>query len=119
MPRTIDITPVTPAARRRRLVTGLVFVALGSVLLARSFGLPVPERWWALLLLIPALPSLARAWAEVTRGELALALRSLVPAFVLWALTLVFLLNLDWSYAWPALLIYAGISMLIPRRENA
>lgn len=112
----IDITPDRPADHRRGLTGGLVMITLGLVFLGRSLGWPVPENWWALFILIPAVPGLVRAIALLGSGRGVEAFRAFGSSLVLVIVAAAFLLNLDWSRVWPAFLILAGVSMLLPKR---
>lgn len=113
----IDVTPVDPKERRRGLTSGLVLVTLGLVFLGQSLGWPVPANWWALFILIPAIPSVVNAIGFARDGKGWDALRALRPALVFLLVAGVFLLNLDWSKIWPVFLIFAGVSMLLPRKD--
>ncbi|MGZ3701164.1 MAG: hypothetical protein ACXWSD_05245, partial [Bdellovibrionota bacterium] len=107
---TIDITPEQkPEQRRRGLTGGLIMVGLGCLFLAKGSGVPVPENWWAFFVLLPAIPYLARAWADFSRGEVSAAFRPFLKAMMFVAISAAFLLNLDWERVWPVFLIFAGV----------
>jgi hypothetical protein len=104
------------AARREAMygwagpsIGGVVLVILGLVLLAQNMGLDVPDRWWALLLLIPAIGSLVaaiRAWRGGAAGTETLI--GLVAAAIFTVLALALFFGVEWGALWPVVLILAG-----------
>ena len=93
-----------------------ILIAIGLVYLFRHMGVHVPDDWWAIFILIPAVASLVRAWQVYVRDGLSgEAARALLGGLVLVAITLVFLLGLhvDWGLLWPVLLILIGIGALV------
>lgn len=80
---TYNVNPATSRERRRGLTGGLVLISLGLVFLGHSLGWPVPENWWAVFLLIPAVPSLVRGAALFRNGRSLAALRALTSSLVL------------------------------------
>lgn len=99
---------------------GLVVVIVGVVFLGRNAGWFGEDwdfgNWWALFILIPAFGTLAGAWRTYQTngnrlsGDVA---RTLMMGLVLLAVTVIFLLELDWGKVWPVLLIIVGIGMLL------
>ena len=47
-------------------VGAIVLILIGALLLAENFGLRLPERWWALFLLIPATGAVVAAIRHCT-----------------------------------------------------
>ena len=97
-------------------VLGFVVVAVGAVFLARNFGLyfPLPDRWWAIFILIPAggaLVSAARAYSVDGRlssrviGAATVGLLLLVTAMILY-------LDLEWDKFWPVMVIIVGLAII-------
>jgi hypothetical protein len=90
-------------------IGGVVLVVLGLVLLGRNMGLEVPDRWWALLLLIPAIGSLVaaiRSWRGGGSGTETLV--GLVAAAIFTVLALALFFGVEWGALWPVVLILVG-----------
>lgn len=94
-------------------LAALILIVIGVGLLLQNFGFGLPHRWWALLLLLPAVGSLIaaiRAWrAEQASRETWAALIS-GGIFVVLALALFF--GIDWGLFWPLLLVLIGVGLL-------
>jgi hypothetical protein len=95
-------------------IGGAILVAIGAVLLAGQFGYELPERWWAALLLIPAVGSLVAAIRQFRADDRVShrVLGSLVAGIVFLALAGAVYFGLDWSVLWPALLIIVGLGII-------
>jgi hypothetical protein len=99
---------------------GAVVIIIGVIFLGQNLGWwsGSLDNWWALFILIPAIGSLAEAWREYVAngrrfgGGVA---RSLVIGLLLVFVTVVFLLELDWAYIWPVVLILIGAGLLLGR----
>lgn len=95
-------------------IGALVLVILGGGLLLQNLGYPMPERWWALLLLLPAVAALVgaiRAYrASGTTPDTIMALAS-GAIFTLLALALFF--GVDWGIFWPLVLVLLGLGLLL------
>jgi hypothetical protein len=115
-PETIDVTPVS-FTHRRGFTGGLVLIVLGIVFLAESLGLPVPQNWWALFLLIPVAPSLWTAYQQIRAGNSLGAWQEHRASFVVALVAVLFLVGADFGRIWPLFLILAGVSLLLPRRR--
>src|SRR5262245_27900899 len=88
-------------------IAGLAVVAVGLVFLGRNFGmdLPLPDRWWALFILVPAGASLVAA-ARYYRLDGRLTSRVVGPATVgalMLATALILFFDLEWSMYWPVM----------------
>jgi hypothetical protein len=109
-----------PVAPRRDssgpLWAGAALVLLGLAFLAQNVGLlPRTGNWWALFILIPAVALLGRAWQQYGAGGASeRAAGPLTGGLVLLVVAVIFLLDLDWGRAWPALPIVIGLGMLLP-----
>ena len=97
------------------LAGGLAAVLVGIVFLLRNLGIPLPflglHNWWALFILIGALPLLVSA-AESYRKDARISpavLHSLLSAAAILLVAAFFLLDLDWSVWWPLWVIYGGL----------
>src|SRR5437899_3153571 len=76
----------------RSWIIGLALIALGVIFLAQNFGYPIPQNWWAFLILIPAVGSFAAAWNIYRRSgnEVTPPVRgSIIAGLILTALALV------------------------------
>jgi hypothetical protein len=99
-----------------RAAVGLILILIGGLLLMQAFGVTLPSRWWALLLLVPAAIALVVAWITYRR-EQRLSLASAAPfagAVALVLLTLVILADIaiTWSVIGPVALILVGAGLL-------
>jgi hypothetical protein len=101
-------------------ILGAILIVLGVGFLAKSFGVIAFDNWWALFIFIPAIGSFAAAGrryqaagGHVTSG----ALGSVIGGFVLSAVAMGLLFNLDlglnWNLIWPLLLILGGLALLL------
>jgi hypothetical protein len=74
------------------------------------------QNWWALFILIPALGSFGTAWgmARAAGGHFGMRARgAFIVGLGLTLVTAMFLLNLNWTVLGPALLLLAGLGLLI------
>jgi hypothetical protein len=116
---TIDITIEKTYRRHSGWSFGLVMIALGCLFLLRNYGYPMPDNWWAFILLVPALPNLSRAVYFARRGDLREALMPLARACLYSFLAAAFLLDWDWAQIWPIFLIAGGVGMIVLSRDKA
>ena len=96
-------------------IGGLLLIALGLAFLLRNFGYPLPEHWWALFLLVPAVGAFWSAWTmyEQSGREITSGVRGgLVGGTLLTLLAIVFFFNVDFGKFWPVILIVIGVSVL-------
>jgi hypothetical protein len=95
-------------------VGGGLLVIIGIVFLARNFGAPIPEHWWAVFILIPAFFSFASAWSAYQRhGEVTPAVRGgIAGGVVLTVVALSFFLGVEWGRFWPVILVLVGVGVL-------
>jgi len=96
-------------------IGGVVLIFVGVIFLAKNFGLQVPEHWWALFLLIPAVAALTRAAAAYRANGRRLdgtVVAALAGGLMFVALTVIFLVGADWKVIWPVMLIVIGIGAL-------
>ena len=101
--------------RQRRggsVMGGLLLIALAVLLLMQNQGMISFGKWWALLILIPAVAAFINAGSEfsaagnqVTRHVITL----LVGGLILTAITAAILFNLDWGWIGPVLMLLVGI----------
>jgi hypothetical protein len=97
------------------LAAGMVVVLVGVVFLLRNLGIPLPfvglHNWWALFILVAAVPLLAQAAGSYRKsGKLDQAvLHSLLSAAAVILVAAMFLLDLDWAIWWPLFVIYGGL----------
>lgn len=94
---------------------GVLLIGLAVLLLLQNQGTLSFGRWWALLIMIPAIGAFVNAVHEfrstgnqVTRR----ASISLISGLILTAITAAILFNLDWGWFGPALLLLAGIGLM-------
>jgi len=113
------------AQRRERLVRrygwigpgigGFVLVLLGIVFLAQNLGYPVPDKWWTIFLIIPAVGALVAAWnAYQQEGHLSgEVVAPLIGGITLLVLATVLIFDFAWGVLWPVVLIAAGGAVLV------
>jgi hypothetical protein len=97
-------------------LVGLGIVIVGVIFLARNFGFdfPLPDRWWALFILIPAggaLVTAARLYNHDGRLTERVAGAATVGTLML-AAALILFLDLDWGDWWPVMVIIVGLGIL-------
>jgi hypothetical protein len=100
---------------RRGWIPGIILIALGLIFLLQNLTNFHLQNWWALFILIPAIGSFATAWNQYQQaGRLTSASRGpLIGGLVFTLISLIFLLNLDFSRFWPIFLIIAGLGALV------
>ena len=113
------------AGRRGGWAVGIVVIVIGVVFLGKNAGWFGTDwgfhNWWALFILIPTFGSLGGAWRAYSSnghrlgGEVA---RALMTGLLLLAVTIIFLLELDWGKVWPVLLVIVGIGLLLGWRRD-
>lgn len=97
-------------------IVGLAVVLVGVIFLARNFGmdLPLPDRWWAVFILIPAAASLVSA-ARFYRIDNRFSSRVVGPAtagVLMLATSMILFLDLDWGRYWPLMVIIVGLGIV-------
>jgi hypothetical protein len=95
---------------------GLAIVAVGLIFLARNFGLdlPLPDRWWAIFILLPAAGALVTAgrfYRMDGRFSSRVAGAATVGTLIL-ATALILFLDLDWGKTWPVMVIIVGLGIV-------
>ncbi len=109
-------TPQQPPVKHEAHIPwgGIILIGLGIVFLLQQFGVKW-DNWWALFILIPAISSLSTAWITWRRtGTFNAKARSeLGGGLILLTLTVMFLLDLEWSIWWPLMLIVPGFSVMM------
>lgn len=98
-------------------VAGIILIVLGGAFLMQNMGtykFPI-SNWWALFILIPAVGAFDTAFrAYRSTGTFNNTARgSLLVGIVLTLVTTIFLFNLSWTYFGPALIILAGVGILM------
>jgi hypothetical protein len=98
-------------------IIGIVMIVLGVVFMLQNMGQKIPfgDNWWAVFILIPALGAFGTAYNLYQRaGRLDSAARaSLFGGIMLTTVAAVFFFGLSWLYIGPALIILAGLALLI------
>ncbi len=97
-------------------IGGALLLLIGLFLLARNLNLMSFDNWWALFIMLPAIGSFSTAWGmyQAAGGRFTMRARSaMIVGLALTAVTAMFLFNLNWTILGPALLILAGIGLLV------
>ena len=97
-------------------IVGVAVIAVGLIFLSRNFGvdLPLPDRWWALFILVPAGASLVAA-ARFYRVDGRLSSRVIGPATggtLMLATALILFFDLEWGTWWPVMVIIVGLGIV-------
>lgn len=104
-------------SRKSTWMAGLILIILGGMFLMQNMGSNIPlKNWWALFILIPAIGAFEtgiRIYRHAGNQLTAPASGSLLVGGVLTVVTLGFLFNINWTFFGPALLILAGIGVLV------
>lgn len=96
-------------------VFGLILIGLGILLTVQNFSGFQLNNWWALFILLPAIGAFTAAWnnykeaGRITGGVRA----SIFGGLVLCVVCAAFLFSMDWAILGPALIIAAGVGILI------
>jgi len=113
------------AERRERLagrygwlgpgIGGFVLILLGAIFLAQNYGLPVPEKWWTIFLIVPGLGALLAGWNAYRRdnrmsGEVT---ASLIGGAALLLISASFIFDWSWGALWPLALIAIGLGVVL------
>jgi len=110
-----------PSGRRfRRLsspwVGGAALILIGLVFLLQNTTGFYLNNWWAFFIMIPAVSAFGNAWRgyQNADGKFTSSVRSsLIGGLVMTMIAAIFLFNLDWLILGPAILILAGIGLLL------
>ena len=96
-------------------IAGLVLIGLGILFLLRNFGVPVPDNWWTIFLILPGLGALWTAWRMYQHdGQLTrTAATTAIAGGVLLLLGVSFFFGFNWGNFWPVILIALGIVVLL------
>jgi hypothetical protein len=96
-------------------VGGAILIMLGLIFLLQNTGLVFFQNWWALFILIPAFGAFAAAWGRYQdSGQMDAAVRgSAFGGLVMTLIAVAFLFNFNSVLFWPALLIVAGVGVLV------
>jgi len=97
-------------------LVGLVVVAVGVIFLLGNFGfaLPLPDRWWALFILIPAIGAVVAA-IRFYRQDGRMSGRVTGPltgGLLMLATATILFFDLPWGRLWPVMVIIAGLGIL-------
>jgi hypothetical protein len=98
------------------LIGGVALIAFGVIIMLQNMGVVQLHNWWALFILIPALGSFATAYGayRTNGGRLNSMVRgSIIGGLVFTAIAATFLFELNLSLLLPAVLILAGVGMLV------
>ena len=94
-------------------VGGIILVVVGGGLLLQNLGYALPERWWALLLLIPAVASLSAALRDYRDGASGDTIAAVVGGVIFVALALALFFGVNWGLFWPIVLILIGAGVIL------
>jgi len=101
------------------LAGGLAVVLVGLVFLLRNLGIRLPfaglHNWWALFILVGAVPLLVQAVASYRKaGQVTPAvLHALLSAAAVLLVATIFLMDLNLGTWWPLFVIYGGLWTMV------
>lgn len=109
-----------------RIVPAGIIIGVGVLFLLNNLGYPLwfffHGNWWALLILLGAIPPFTRAYEIYrARGKFdAEGIHSLLAGSAVVLVSVMFLTGLDWTTWWPLFVILGGLFMLVrrPRRHR-
>lgn len=108
-----------------RVVPAVVVIAIGTLFLLNNLGYPLwfffHGNWWALFILIGAIPPFTRVY-EIYRAQGKLdaeGVHSLLAGSAVVLVAVMFLAGLDWTTWWPLFVILGGLFMLVRRPRRA
>ena len=100
-------------------IGGLILIGLGVLFLLKNFGVPIPENWWAIFLVLPGAGALWTAWRMYQRdGVTRSATSTAIVGAVLVLFGVSFLAGFDWGVLWPVILIVLGVSVVLGGRRG-
>lgn len=98
-------------------VGGLLLIGFGVLFLLQNFiHIHMPDNWWALFIMIPAVGSFGNALASYQKsgGRFSAEVRgSMMGGLILTLISAIFLFGLSWAIFWPTIIILAGIGMIL------
>ena len=102
-------------------IAGLILVGLGILFLLQNFGVPIPDKWWTVFLVLPGLGALWQAWRMYQHeGRLSRAATgTAVGGAVLVVLGVSFFFGFDWGNLWPLILIALGVTIVFGGSRRA
>lgn len=104
-----------------RIVPAAIVIGIGVLFLLNNLGYPLwfffHGNWWALLILLGAIPSCTRAYERYRAlGKLdATGVHALLTGAAVVLVAVMFLAGLDWMVWWPLFVILGGLFTLVPR----
>jgi len=96
---------------------GLILILIGAIFIAQNYFGSTLQNWWALFILIPALSTLATAYALWREGHADWATGPFIVGLAFVALTAAFLFDLPIAQLWPVALIVIGLGLLVSRER--
>lgn len=95
-------------------LVGVVLVILGVLFMLTNFGLDLPQRWWAIFILLPAAAALVTAarFFNLDGGLSNRAAASATGGLILLAVALILYFDLSWEMFWPVILIIVGVGII-------
>jgi len=95
---------------------GVLLMAIGALLLLQNLGSIEFTRSWSLLIMIPATAAFANAWRDYAgsgRAFTGRVISSLAGGLVLTTITIVLLLDLQWEFFGPVILLMVGFGIFV------
>jgi phosphatidylserine synthase len=94
-------------------IGGLIILAIGLLFLAGNFGFHLPDRWWAIVILIPGAAALVSAVRFYRmEGKSPRVYGSAIGGLLMIALALALFFGVNWGVFWPIILIVVGVSIV-------
>ena len=98
------------------MAVGLIVIAVGVIFLLGNFGLsvPLPNRWWALFIFVPAVGSLV-AGVRFYRADGRFSARAAgasTGGLLMLATATILFFDLPWGQFWPVMVIIVGLGIV-------
>lgn len=120
-----ELTPIdeipdrSPSKSRRgqnNWIIGLALLVVGGILLVQNLvGLQL-DRWWLILLIVPAIGAFATSWRRYQTfggAERGTVIRPMIVGGILLLIIVILLFNIQGQMVLPILLVLAGIIGLL------
>ena len=98
------------------LLAGVVLILLGVAFFLERLGfVTLAQNWWAVFIYAAAVVCFGNAWRAWRSSSVfgAQATTSLTWGLILTVVASIFMFNLLWSIWWPAILIAAGVGIVV------
>ncbi|MEP7240033.1 MAG: hypothetical protein ABI697_04025 [Devosia sp.] len=96
-------------------IGGVIILIVGLIFLAGNFGFHLPDNWWAIFVLVPAVAALVSA-VRFWREDGAMTNRvagAAIGGVLMLAVALALFFGVNWGIFWPVILIIIGAGIIL------